>query len=158
MTSVELATHDDIDRLVELEAELFREDAGRHERFVDVTWPDREGHGDFERLLANPSAVVLVARAGTAVVGHAVGYLSQSAPTRLPVTYGVLRSVYLDVGHRDAGVGSQLVEAFIAWARAQGCAEAHVDSYVANEGAQRFYDRHDFEPQSVSRVLRLSPS
>ncbi len=155
MIKVEPATHDDIARLVEVEAGLFREDAGQHEPFADVTWPDREGRGDFERLLANPSALVLVARAGTTVVGHAVGYLSQSSPTRVAVTYGVLRSMFVDVGFRDKGVGSQLVKEFISWARAQGCAEAHVDSCVANEGAQRFYERQDLKPQSVLRVLRL---
>ena len=155
MTIVELATHDDIDKLVELEARLFREDGGRHDPLVDTTWPDREGRNDFERLLANPSAIVFVARSGTTAVGHAVGYVSESSPTRLPVTYGVLRSMYVDVGNRDAGVGGLLAEAFISWARARGCAEVHVDSYVANEGAQRFYERHGFEPHSVSRVLRL---
>lgn len=155
MTIVEPATHDDIDKLVELEAGLFREDAGLHEKFADVTWPEREGRDDFERLLADPSAIVLVARAGKSVVGLVVGYVSESSPTRLPVTYGVLRSMYVDVGHRDAGVGGLLAETFISWARAQGCAEVHVDAYVANQGAQRFYGRHGFEPQSVSRVLRL---
>ena len=126
-----------------------------HEKSADVTWPEREGRGDFERLLADPSAIVFVARAGKSIVGHAVGYLSQSSPTRLPVTYGVLRSMYVDVRHRDAGVGGLLAETFISWARAQGCAEAHVDAYAANDGAQRFYARHGFEPHSVSHVLRL---
>jgi ribosomal protein S18 acetylase RimI-like enzyme len=155
MVTVEPATHDDIARLVELEAGLFREDAGRHERFADVTWPEREGHDDFEQLLANPFGLVLVARAGSTVVGHAVGYLSQSSPTRVPVRFGVLRSMFVDVGFRDEGVGSQLVEAFISWASVQGCAEAQVDSYIANEGAQRFYARHGFEAVSVSRALLL---
>ena len=88
-------------------------------------------------------------------VGFAVGYLHQSAPTRLPVTYGVLRSLYVEPTHRNAGVGSQLTAAFIAWARSNGCAEAHVESYGANEGAQRFYARHGFEAVSVSRALLL---
>lgn len=155
MTIIEPATRDDIDRLVELEAGLFREDAGRHERFADVTWPEREGRDDFEHLLANPSALVLVARAGSVVVGHAVGYLHQSAPTRLPVTYAVLRSLYVDVGQRDAGVGSQLARAFISWSRANGSAVAHVENYVANEGARRFYERHGFEALSMSMALHL---
>lgn len=133
MTIVEPAQFGDLDRLVELESALFCEDAVQHERFADLTWPEREGRQDFERLLTNPSALVLVARVGTAVVGHAAG-------------------------HRDSGIGGLLTESFISWARAQGCAEVHVDSYAANEGAQRFYERHGFEPQSLSRVLRLDPS
>ena len=34
------------------------------------------------------------------------------------------------------------------------CAEAHVESYVANQGAQRFYERLGFQARSVSRTLR----
>ena len=153
--TIEPAHHDDLDRLVELEASLFREDAGRYERFADITWPAREGHRDFERLLADPSALVLVSRSGTKTVGFAVGYLSQSAPTRLPATFGVLRSIYVESRHRGSGVGTLLLDAFLSWARANGCAEAHVDSYAANAGAARFYERNHFEPLSVSRVLRL---
>jgi diamine N-acetyltransferase len=155
MIAVEPATPDDITRLVELEEDLFREDAGRHERFADVTWPAREGHDDFVRLLANPSALVLHARADGVTVGLAVGYLQQSSPTRLPVTYGVLRSLFVEPSHRNAGVGSQLTEAFVSWASANGCAEAHVESYAANEGAQRFYARRGFEVVSVSRARPL---
>lgn len=155
MITVEPATHDDIAMLVELEEGLFREDAGRHERFADVTWPGREGHDDFVRLLADPSALVLHARAETMTVGFVAGYLQPSSPTRLPVTYGVLRSLYVEPSHRNAGVGSRLTAAFVAWARASGCAEAHVESYAANEGAQRFYARHGFEAVSVSRALAL---
>jgi ribosomal protein S18 acetylase RimI-like enzyme len=155
MITVEPAAREDIVRLVELESGLFREDAGRHDPFADTTWPDREGRQDFERLLANPQALVLVARDGVTVVGHLVGYLSESSPTRQAVTYGVLRSLYVDVEHRNSTVGARLTEEFIAWARQHGCAEALVESYSANRAAQRFYDRLGFEPRSVSRALRL---
>ncbi len=155
MIAIGPALQSDIADLVVLEMGLFREDAGTHERFADVTWPEREGHDDFERLIGNPSATVLAARDQGVIVGFAVGYLQQSSPTRLPVTYGVLRSLYVDPASRNAGIGCQLTEAFIAWARANGCAEALVDSYAANEGAQRFYARHGFEAVSVSRALLL---
>jgi GNAT superfamily N-acetyltransferase len=88
-------------------------------------------------------------------VGFAVGYLQPSSPTRLPVTFGVLRSLYVEPSHRNAGVGSQLTAVFVAWARSNGCEEAPVESYAANEDAQRFYARHGFEAVSVSRALPL---
>ncbi|MEX0847298.1 MAG: GNAT family N-acetyltransferase [Ilumatobacteraceae bacterium] len=155
MITIGPALQHDIADLVELETALFREDAGTHERFADVTWPEWEGHDDFVRLIGNPSATVLAAREQGAIVGFAVGYLQQSSPTRLPVTYGVLRSLFVDPASRNAGIGGQLTEAFIAWARAHGCAEALVGSYAANEGAQRFDARHRFEAVSVSRALAL---
>lgn len=48
-----------------------------------------------------------------------------------------------------------MTERFLAWARDNGCLEAHVDSYTANEPAQRFYDRHGFASNSIARVRPL---
>ena len=76
------------------------------EPFADVTWPRREGRGDFERLLADSNCIVLVAYAGAELVGHLVGYTPVYPPTRRQVTYGVLRSMYV-----RAEVGTR------AWAR-----------------------------------------
>ena len=75
--------------------------------------------------------------------------------TRQPVTYGVLRSLYVDPARRNSSIGGKLTEAFVAWARTKGCAEAHVESYASNEGAQHFYERLGFEPRSEERALGL---
>lgn len=76
-------------------------------------------------------------------------------PTRRQVTYGVLRSMYVRAEVRNSGVGSLLVARFIEWAEHNGCVEAHVDSYAANEQAQRFYERHGFIVRSIARVRPL---
>ncbi len=62
MLDVSEATSSEIDQLVELEAALFVEDAGRHDPFSDTTWPSREGREDFENLMASPDCIVLAAR------------------------------------------------------------------------------------------------
>ena len=155
MTSVEIANQNDVGALVELEARLFAEDAGVHDPHADVSWPEREGAADFQRLLADDKSVVLVARLDGQVVGHVAGYRSQSSPTRQSVTVGVLRSMYVRSSARGAGVGRRLTEAFIDWARDQGCIEVHVDSYFENAPARRLYERSGFAARSVSHVRRL---
>ena len=155
MTSVEIANRGDVESLVELEALLFAEDAGVHDPLADVTWPLREGAADFQRLLADDRSVVLVARRNGTVVGHVVGYTARPSSTRQPVTFGVLRSMYVRSDARGQGVGQRLTEAFIDWARDQGCVEVHVDSYFENAAARRLYERSGFAPQSVAHVLRL---
>jgi len=155
MTVVERAGTEDIEQLVELESALFREDAGVHERYADITWPEREGRGDFERLMADPNSFVLVGRDGHDAVGFLVGYLTPSSPSRQPVTYAVLRSLYVHPQHRGTGTAGMLTDRFLAWAREHRCVEAHVDAYTANERAQRFYERHGFTSQSISRVHSL---
>ena len=96
VVSVERAQKADIDRLVELETRLFAEDAGVHDEFADVTWPAREGADDFRSLLSSSDFTVLVAREDHGVVGFVAGYRTPSSPSRQPVTYGVLRSTYVD--------------------------------------------------------------
>jgi GNAT superfamily N-acetyltransferase len=155
MTVVEFADEGDLEALVELEALLFAEDAGVHDPDADVTWPLREGAADFRRLLADDTAVVLVARRNDTVVGLVAGYTAQSSPTRQPVTFGVLRSMYVRSDDRGAGVGQRLAEAFIEWARHQGCVEVHVDCYFENALARRLYERTGFVPRSVAHTLRL---
>ena len=155
MIAVDVATLDDVKALVLLEGKLFREDAGVHDEFADVTWPDREGADDFVRLIADPACLVLAARDGASVVGLLVGYVAGPSSHRQPVTHASLRSMYVDAAYRRQGVGQQMVETFLSWGRQQGCAEATVDHYAANTGAQRFYARMGFAAQSISAVLRL---
>lgn len=156
MIDVGEASSDDLDRLVALELQLFVEDAGRHDTFVDLTWPERHGREDFERLLADEESVVLVATDGADAVGHLVGYTQHASATRHDVRYGVLRSMYVEAAHRRRGVGRLLTRRFLSWARGQGCVEAHVNSYTANQPAQDLYEREGFEARSLQRVLDLS--
>jgi ribosomal protein S18 acetylase RimI-like enzyme len=155
MVTIRAAENGDLGALVRLEGELFATDAAAHEPFADPTWPAREGRRDFERLLADDQSLVLVADLAGKTAGHLVGYLATSSATRLPSTYAVLRSIYIDVPQQRQGVGTALVEAFINWARAHNCDEAHVDAYAANAGAQAFYERHGFAPRSISRAMSL---
>ena len=157
MFTVEPATDDDLEVLVEQGAALFREDAGVHDSFIDFTWYEREGRTDFERLIASNDCLVLVARWGATVVGHLVGYLHAASPTRLPVTFANLRSLYVTPGHRRRGVADRLTNEFIGWATARGCAEANVDSYASNEPAQQLYERHGFAVRSTARTRPLQP-
>jgi len=155
MTTLDHAGIDDLDSLVELESLLFVEDAAFHDRHADVTWPRREGADDFKRILASDASVVLVAREEELVVGMVVGYTTQSSPTRQPVTYAVLRSMYVRSGSRGEGIGQQLTEAFVVWARDRDCVEVRVDSYFENASARRLYERVGFTPQSVAHVMQL---
>lgn len=156
MLRIDHASLADLAELVVLGSNLFEEDAAKHDTFIDLSWSEREGRADFERLLNDPDSVVLVARVGERVVGHLVGYSHASSTTRLPVTYAVLRSLYVEPDHRRQGVANALVDEFLTWARARGCAEALVDHYANNEPAQRFYERWGFAARSVSRVLDLA--
>ena len=155
MFEVQPAGADDIDDLIELESGLFAEDAGRHDPHADPTWPRREGRRDFEELLASPDAVLLVARGAAGPVGFLAGSAADASPTRQPVRYAVLRSLYVAPEARRSGAATALIDRFVAWAADRGCVEAVVDHYAANDGAARLYEQHGFAERSISRVLPL---
>jgi len=156
MLRIDHASLADLNALVDLESRLLEEDAAVHDTFIDLAWSEREGAADFTRLLGSQDCLVLVARTAEEVVGHLVGYTRQSSPTRLPVTYANLRSLFVLPAHRRQGVADLLVDDFFTWARSGGCVEAHVDSYAQNDAAQMFYERHGFAARSTSRALDLT--
>jgi len=84
VTEVVVATESDVDDVIAPESRLFAEDSGVHERYADVEWPEREGANDFIDLLANPDAIVLLARAGAEAFGLLKAYAAASGPTDDP--------------------------------------------------------------------------
>lgn len=158
MIEVDDATPDDIDDLIPLESALFQEDAGVHDPYSDPTWPRREGRQDFEDLIASPDSIVVVARADAEPVGFLAGYAATSSPTRQPIRFAVLRTLFVAPDARRSGAATALIDHFVTWARAQGCVEAHVDHYAANLGAGQLYQRVGFDERSISRVLPLDPA
>ena len=153
---VDRATVDDLDVLVEFEAALFARDAVIHDVNVDPAWPERSARDDFERLVDADDCVVLIARdARGRPIGHLVGYVARAAPSRHPVSFAVLRSIWVVESDRRRGVAGDLIRVFVDWGRSTGCVEAHVDHYVANDAAAALYERHGFAPVSTSRSLTL---
>ena len=156
MMRIDKASLADLDDLVTLESNLFNEDAAQHDTYIDLAWAERDGRADFERLLESKDSVVMVARIDEQIIGHLVGYTHASSPTRLPVTFAVLRSLYVLPDHRRHGTADLLVSGFLDWARDRGCAEAHVDHYALNKSAQRLYERRGFTVRSTARALDLT--
>ncbi|WUL38740.1 GNAT family N-acetyltransferase [Streptomyces canus] len=83
------------------------------------------------------------------MVGHLTGSLTEPSAVR-PVKSATLNSLYVRPAHRRARIGGQLVAEFLAWAGAEGAAQAEVDAYAANQEAIRFYERQGFGAQAVT--------
>ena len=154
--TVRPATLDDLDGLTRSSAELFAEDGVARDRLRNPDWPQDHGKPWCESLIAAPDALVLVAVAtgGSGdedVVGHLIGSFSP-ASSMWTAARAELVSTYVAESHRGQGLGSRLVEDFIAWAEERGAARLHVSAYAANSSAIRFYQRHGFVPRSIELV------
>jgi GNAT superfamily N-acetyltransferase len=51
---------------------------------------------------------------------------------------------------RRTGVGTALVDAFLAWARERGANEMTVQAYAQNDSALAFYRARGFQPFEVT--------
>jgi hypothetical protein len=108
--SVATAGPSDIDALVASVEALFHEE-GKHDPFMDVEWPTREGT-EYHTGLEDPDCLLPVARRGAEVVGHRVGNLVGPDQLRL-ARFAVLESMRVRQDVRGHGVGSLLVDEFV---------------------------------------------
>jgi GNAT superfamily N-acetyltransferase len=145
----------DIEDLLTVSTNLWREDAGTHDPTVmNTSWPAQHGRESFEALAADPDRVGLLAYVGGALAGGLMGSLPPLTPFTL-VREARLNSLWVDPDQRSGGVGSLLVEEFRAWVREKGAPYAVVTAFAANERAQAFYQREGFAPHSVTLRLEL---
>lgn len=94
-------------------------------------------------IIANPDlGTILVARQGDQVVGMVNLLFTLSTALGEPVAW--LEDMVVAPAGRGGGVGTQLLSAAIATARARGCKRITLLTDRANEAAQRFYARQGF--------------
>jgi len=159
IVTVRAATLDDLDGLTQSSADLFAEDGASRDRLRNADWPLDHGRPWCESLIAAPDALVLVAVESGGdeteeVVGHLIGSFSP-ASSMWTAARAELISTYVSVSHRGQGLGSRLVEDFIAWSKERGASRLHVSAYAANGSAIRFYQRHGFVPLSIELAADL---
>jgi GNAT superfamily N-acetyltransferase len=138
----------DVDALVASSAALFAEDAGSHDPTADVEWPYNEGRSLIAAGITDPRRLALIGVDGGAVVGHLTGVLEDPSVLHM-IPIAELRSMYVRPQYRDSGLGSELVQRFLAWARDHGAQRVSVTAYAGNIAAMRFYQRQGFTPHEV---------
>lgn len=93
----------------------------------------------FPDLLADHTSHCLVAAVGEQINGYACGHYHVALHTGARIAY--LEEMVVTEELRHSGIGRQLVEAFEAWARAQGCQM----SALAAKMAGPFYESLGYE-------------
>lgn len=153
--AIRLATPADVSAVVALSDGLFQEDSGTRDPLMNHDWAKTHGLRYFGGLLENPAYIVLVADSGGEVVGYLAGLCREADTLRL-VRSAELESMFVAPGWRGRGVGQQLAERFLAWARAHEVAWVTVSAYAANTQALAFYERLGFTRHTVTLGQQLT--
>lgn len=147
--AIRRATPNDAAELVQMRWEMATEDGqtGDRDEF------ERRCREFLRRALAGDDWVVWVAE----VDGRLAAHMYVFKVTRVPrvhrsVPWGYLTAVFTRAGHRDAGVGSRLLERVVGWARKE---PLHMLLVWPSERSVPFYRRHGFVPSPEGHELML---
>lgn len=152
--AVRLATPADLPAIVSLSDGLFQEDSGTRDPLMNHDWAKIHGQRYFNGLLENPSYILLVADRGGEGIGYLAGVQREANALRT-VRSAELESMYVAPGWRGQGVGQELAERFLTWAREHEVAWVTVSAYAANTGALAFYEQLGFAPHTVTLGQQL---
>jgi GNAT superfamily N-acetyltransferase len=144
----------DLRAIQDLNHLLFLEELVR-DPLLDTSWPlSKVGEGYFKsHVLGNRRrCACFVATEGERVIGYVAAALRSNDGTR-PVKRAELENMLILPEWRSKGLGKQLVEACVSWAKKRGVERLVVKAYSANASALTFYERHGF--QEISKTLEM---
>ncbi len=138
---VDVACPADIPALADLLSLLFAQEA----EFL----PDRAAQmRGLSHIIDHPQVgAILVARDHDGVIGMV--NLLYTVSTALGERVALLEDMVVSEQARGAGIGTLLLEAAIAHARAEGCKRITLLTDASNETAQRWYAHHGFSASSM---------
>lgn len=155
---VRTARPDELEVVQALNAASFANDAP-HDPYLVMGWPHDPATGGAyfaDRLQGSDGrGVILVAEADDgSVVGYLAGALQLNETYRRG-TRSELENMCVQAGARRGGIGSALIEAFVAWSREQGADEVYVSAYFDNAAAVACYQRNGFRSYAHDLLLDL---
>jgi GNAT superfamily N-acetyltransferase len=117
-------------------------------------WEPRRAKAALREAIDSGGSVVLLAVAeGERVVGVCTAYYTIHAIRFGPRAWVEELAVHPEM--RSRGIGSRLLAAAKGWARERGASHLKLDSSLAREDAQRFYEREGPAGRSYSYVWEL---
>ena len=140
MAKVREAMPDEVERVLGMYEWLFAAPGA-----VPPAWDPERARAAIADAIADPTSAVLVAEHRADLLGLCTAYLDVNS-----VRYGPrcwVEDLAVSPQHRSQGVGGELLDAAAAWARERGATHIELDTGIAREDAQRFYQRR--EPTTV---------
>ena len=120
---------------------------------VPAGWDPERARAAIGDAITDESATVLLAEQRGELLGFCSAYLELNS-----VRFGArcwVEDLAVSPAHRSQGIGGMLLDAAEGWARERGATHLELDTGLAREDAQRFYDRRDPATKGYSYSWRL---
>jgi GNAT superfamily N-acetyltransferase len=132
----------DVDRIVELAAQLRAEVAGeRGGELWDAADAELVDRGRVCAWLADPAVRVLVGGIDDVVLGFAV---TRAVGLRDGTRLGVVDELYVEPDAREVGVGEALLDAVIEWCRSEDCRGIDATALPGMRATKNFFEGSSF--------------
>jgi ribosomal protein S18 acetylase RimI-like enzyme len=105
--------------------------------------------------LRSGDVAVFVAERDDDVVGYVYAGIEPQSWKELREQCGYIHDIIVDQRARGAGIGTQLVEAAVAWLRDRGQPRVVLGAADANDGAQRLFARLGFRRTMIEMTREL---
>ena len=143
------AKTDEWSNLQDLNNEVFIDNA-KYDPDIIKDWAHSEaGEKYFKELVNDQKSLCIVAETDS---GELVGYLAAS-----PKPFGYRKSKYIEVDnmgvipeYRSKGLGKELMDKAVEWAKENGFQKVYVCSYFENDKAIKFYEKCGYKKIDVS--------
>ena len=140
------ATQHDIDRVVELWAEMVDFHARYDPRYLRKDGSDDGFAGHLHSHLDDADYLLLVAEIDGEVVGFLNGELLEYAPCFEHRSHGFIDNLAVSPQWQRTGLGTALLERGMAWFSAKGVSTVEGKVLLSNPLAMGFWQKTDFEP------------
>ena len=109
--------------------------------YVPEGWDPDRARRALARTISSDESTLLVAEDGPDLLGFVSCYLDLDS-----VRFGLrcwVEDLAVSPKRRSKGIGGALLDAAEAWARERGATHLELDTGIAREDAQRFYERRE---------------
>jgi len=157
VTTIRKAQSTDREPLGRLGAMLMRTHyAFDEKRFLAPGEGTERGYGSFlSSMLDDDEAVVFVAEDEGAISGYVFASLEPMSWKELRGPAGFIHDLAVIDEHRRTGVGSQLMDAAIAWLRERGAPRVILWTAAPNGAAQSLFHRIGFRDTMIEMTMEL---
>lgn len=128
---IQEASIKDLDKIIKLNGMLFDYEKERFEKDLDLNWPKRN-KAYFKKSITKRDQLALIVIENGKIIGYLIGEIRKLAKYREINEIAELDSMFLIKEYIGKGIGSELCNWFLEWARKKGVKIARVSASSEN--------------------------
>ena len=147
------ATIDDLEKIQNLNYELFKLETENYDTTLIVDWPlSNDGKKYFEDLINNEYVIIALNNAN--VIGYLAGTINEKVSYEM-IQYGEINNMLVDNNYRGTGIGKKLINQFKEYCKSKDINNLKVVASAKNSNAIEFYRKQGFEDFDITLTMKM---